>query len=553
MAFLARQMPDALTLIPKERGEIMRNMIIAKVGILILLVFTLSHAESTIDYYYKGQLIPITRDDGKFFLQFQGISMDEAINQLLNTYPDLSYDADMQPFIESFVLFGLDDSTIYDSISGCLSNESYIAFVNPVGVIADSLPIFVTSTIICRFNSSVSAFKIDSIVSANDLEIVRENEYMPGEYLLRLSHESEISVVDMAQELYLLPETRYVHPNFARPMSLDGYQVQDEYYQRQDNVRAVVSFDGTANGAWEITTGDTGIYIGIIDQGIEPHEDFRSEKFWYGFDFVDWEFPFDTFPRPKDSLEYHGISVLGLISAEHNNPLEGLLPDEPGAFSSIAGIAPKCRVTGARLFPQYSNSIYPVTDEVVGRAIGFTFRNGADIINCSWTWIGGYSENIEDAIDSAYTYGRDGLGTLIVFSSGNYMTFFENQILWPKTKENVLAIGAIDYNDSWFNYSCYGNSLDLVAPSGDLYIYGEPYSGNGVWTTDRMELLGDNPNGFDGCLPENDIDYRCTFGGTSAAAPLVTGTAALVLSKRPELTAAELMDVLKQSAVADLA
>ena len=118
----------------------------------------------------------------------------------------------------------------------------------------------------------------------------------------------------------------------------------------------------------------------------------------------------------------------------------------------------------------------------------------------------------------------------------------------------MFTVGAVDNNDVWYNYSCFMDAdVDLVAPSGPLYSFGDPHSGDGVWTTDRMGLLGDNPNGFDGCLPENDIDYRCTFGGTSAAAPLVTGTAALVLSKRPELTAAELMDVLKQSAVTDLA
>jgi len=409
---------------------------------------------------------------------------------------------------------------------------------------------YVGETIVCRFWPSVTQTEIDDLMNQYHLEIVEENEYMSGEYLIRVTPESPLSTMDMANEFYDISQTHYSHPNFYCPMILDGYAVEDEYYNlHQWNVKSIVSRTGYENAAWEISAGDTSIYICVIDQGIEPHEDFRREKFWYGLDVLPYGgFCLDTFPRPKDTLEAHGMSVLGLISAEHNNPLEGLMPDDPGAYQSVAGMAPKCRAFGVRIM---GYKFTYISHYRVAFAISFAFRNGGDLINCSWTWMGGPSDAIENAIDSTHTYGRNGLGTLIIFSSGNYGRLTGGyQIHWPKTKENVLAVGAIDAGDQWYDYSCYGDALDLVAPSGP--IFDSNYTGGGMWTTDRIDILGDNPLRYNGCQPVNDIDYRCNFGGTSAAAPLVTGTAALVLSRRPDLTVDQLMDVLKGSAVRDL-
>ncbi|MFW5761594.1 MAG: S8 family peptidase [Cyclobacteriaceae bacterium] len=146
------------------------------------------------------------------------------------------------------------------------------------------------------------------------------------------------------------------------------------------------------------------------------------------------------------------------------------------------------------------------------------------------------SGQIIQAINNARTQGRGGLGSIVVFSSGNFhprpgFTGF-NGVAFPANVNGVITVGAIDRNGNIHNYSSRGTEMDLVAPSG-----GVP---GDVVTTDRMGDLGyndgDNPN------------YAFEFNGTSAAAPQVSGVAALMLSVNPNLTEAQVRTILQNTA-----
>jgi len=163
------------------------------------------------------------------------------------------------------------------------------------------------------------------------------------------------------------------------------------------------------------------------------------------------------------------------------------------------------------------------------------------------------------AIDSAFQFGRNGLGCPVIFSSGNLGLEQPDTVAYPARLPSCLAVGAIDdFLDERWLYSQYGTTLDLVAPSGYTCFQGD------VWTLDQMYNAGYNPNLTESCngavywgctspTTGNDIDYDCNFGGTSAAAPIVSGAAALLLSKKPTLTAQQVYNILDSSAVTQLA
>ena len=71
---------------------------------------------------------------------------------------------------------------------------------------------------------------------------------------------------------------------------------------------------------------------------------------------------------------------------------------------------------------------------------------------------------LEDAIEVALTQGRDGLGTIVTFASGNY-----NTIDYPgSSDERIICVGSIGENHERASTSGYGERLDLVAPGVNI-------------------------------------------------------------------------------------
>jgi subtilisin family serine protease len=183
-------------------------------------------------------------------------------------------------------------------------------------------------------------------------------------------------------------------------------------------------------------------------------------------------------------------------------------------------------------------------------AFKWIIQNGnADVISNSWGGVVDYPF-LTELIDSVVTYGRNGLGSVVVFSSGNNSTSVEYPALLP----NVIAVGAIspcgerksstscDTETTWG--SNYGPELNIVAP-GVL-----------VSATDRLGTQGYNPDDpihpdCGGTILTSDYsnqDYTVWFNGTSAACPHVAGVAALILSVNPDLTGQQVRDIIESTA-----
>lgn len=134
--------------------------------------------------------------------------------------------------------------------------------------------------------------------------------------------------------------------------------------------------------------------------------------------------------------------------------------------------------------------------------------------------------------------GTDGLLLHVYRSDGAELGHYDllsgipsiaTAIAYPATHPNVIATGASTDADVRADYSQFGPQIDLVAPSSGGW--------NALTTLDVLGTGGFSLN-----------DTTSSFGGTSAAASITAGVAALVLSVNPALSAVQVRDVLRGTA-----
>lgn len=162
-------------------------------------------------------------------------------------------------------------------------------------------------------------------------------------------------------------------------------------------------------------------------------------------------------------------------------------------------------------------------DKDVALAIRYAVEKGADIINMS---LGKYVSPHHEWVDSALAYAEAN-DVLVVHAAGNEGLNLDSVALYPSgrgdgpdgaMRPNFLRVGALDASGRRAGFSNYGRSVELYAP------------GEGVVSLMRGDEWGE-------------------ADGTSVAAPIVTGVAALLKSRFPELTAAGLKRILVEGAV----
>lgn len=276
----------------------------------------------------------------------------------------------------------------------------------------------------------------------------------------------------------------------------------------------IAGIDVKACGAWQENTGSPNITTAVIDHGIElGHPDLIANLSGISYNAT-------TNSSPSALYGNHGTACAGLVAASDNS-------------LGVIGVSP-----GSKLM-SISINFGQQTEQMFANAFNFATSNGASVISNSWGG-GPNSPIINDAISNALNNGRGGLGSVVVFSSGNNNNSNSN---YPGNSNpaiiNVVAVdrcgirsGRIDVIpiscDPWGPNSqpasAYGSTLDIVA------------GGSSIATTDLTGSAGYSPG-----------DYTLTFGGTSAACPIVAGVAALILSNNPCLTGSMVHDIICRS------
>jgi len=261
--------------------------------------------------------------------------------------------------------------------------------------------------------------------------------------------------------------------------------------------------------AWDTSTGSPQITVAIIDSGIDYlHPDLHSNvrvnsgevpsnlvdddnngfvDDYYGYDFVN----LDGEPMDDDS---HGSHCAGTIGARGNNSL------------GVAGMNWQVGLLGVKVLDGSGQGY--LSD--VASGIQYAADRGASVISLS-LGAPSTSQVLEDAISYAAAQG-----VLLVAAAGNEGSNNDSTPSYPasSTSSHILSVAATDQSDSLASFSNFGAlSVDVGAP------------GVSILST----------------VPGNSYQF---MSGTSMAAPLVAGLAALIKSVDNTLTALEIKQII---------
>lgn len=316
----------------------------------------------------------------------------------------------------------------------------------------------------------------------------------------------------------------------------------DRYFRQQWTFLNVGQGGGTPGEdanvlpVWDSGVLGTGVLVAVVDDGADlKHPDlsgnvFAGGSYNYNTGTTD---PGSTDPQSEDAQ--HGTAVSGIILAEANNGI------------GVAGVAPAAKLAAYNFL--VSNTTVTEVDAMT--------RAAADIFISNNSWgpgPGGYgyfrssSAAWRGAIETGLTTGRGGKGTVYVLAAGNGASSPLGE-LGDISNTNgyanfygVIAVCAVDDRGTVSAYSEPGANLWVCAPSSSGL-----FNRTDVTTTDITgPQYGYNKNGSSGEM--TDRNYTKTFGGTSAAAPLVSGVVALLLSERPDLSWRDVRWILAKTA-----
>ena len=306
---------------------------------------------------------------------------------------------------------------------------------------------------------------------------------------------------------------------YAEPVLINRLQVAETKLEPNDVLFGVQTYlrHLRLSEAWNFVKGEDGnprVVIAIVDGGGDwRHEDLRANVWINKHEFPDNgidddlngfiddvhginlanDDAFDNDPTglPQAPLSaWHGTAVAGAASAVADNSI------------GIAGAAWNAELMhiNAGCYSSDLNICYGY------EGLLYAAANGADIINVSWS--GSPVDEVFNVLTQALDLATD-LGALIVASAGNQGDNVSIELLrrYPAVHPRVLSVGATAKDTrARASFSNYGKRVNVFAP------------GIGIATT----------------APDNE--YSLAANGTSFATPLVSGLAALVLTRLPHLS-----------------
>jgi subtilisin family serine protease len=268
--------------------------------------------------------------------------------------------------------------------------------------------------------------------------------------------------------------------------------------------------------AWTRERGS--VVVAIVDNGIDIAHPDLADQLWsnpleapngvdddgdgrvddiHGWNFLDEDGDVSVAPEGP-GRDRHGTAVAGIVAAQTDNGI------------GVAGGCPGCRlmILKARDFDRV-NTVVPRLAE----AIDYAVTHGAKVVSISdGVPAGSAGVDTEQAVEAAIERAAEA-GVLVVASAGTDGAY---PVRFPASLPGVLAVAAVDDDSAPTAWTSYGVAVDVAAP------------GTFIFTT----------------TPDGSYDY---FDGTSASAPITAALAALLASKHPDWSVAQIVDRIRST------
>jgi Subtilase family len=343
---------------------------------------------------------------------------------------------------------------------------------------------------------------------------------VPSPSVARLAHAAGVESVTPDGHVSLMAQVDGYDPNWATPV---GSWKRDVEVIRAKDV-------------WKAGYLGAGVDVALIDSGVAPVQGI-ADHLVYGPD-LSFESQADNL-RNLDTFG-HGTHMAGIIAGRDSTIDRG--HEDEDLDKAFVGVAPKARVVSVKVAS--SSGATDVSQVIAAIDWIVQHRNSGDlnirVLNLSFGTDGTQSYLLDPLTFAAEVAWRSGI--VVVVSAGN-SNFGSNRLNNPAFDPYVIAVGADDTagtndvkDDTIPAWSARGDAVrgpDVVAPGKGVVSLRS--SGSRIDVDHSAGRVG-NARFFKG-------------SGTSQAAAMVSGAAAVLLSQRPDLTPDQVKYLLKSTAV----
>lgn len=331
---------------------------------------------------------------------------------------------------------------------------------------------------------------------------------------------------------------------------------------------AAPNVDIAAPEAWKLSTDASSIIIAIIDQGIDVQHPDLVENLWTnpreipgngidddGNDLVDdihgWNFVANSPNVVANAKFQHGTHVAGIAGAKGNNGI------------GVSGVAWDTQLMTLDVFGGGKTA----TSANQASAIKYAVEKGAKVINMS---LGGNTKvspeqsirEMDSEIREAFEFAYDN-DVFISIAAGNEGAQYNNRNSWSEIGNfdvysstpavysnefgNVASVASTNAQDLRSSFSNFGRSITISAPGGDgsnVIIGANDFDQPIFQAIPNTKILSTMPVG----TGQGGGNYGF-MNGTSQAAPVIAGMAALIRAQNSSITATETLAILRAGAV----